>query len=521
MGAHDGTVTRWTRVALLGQVVAMLALVLAGVLLVIEVAQSPGTRARVDVTYTQSSSLDPATAAVLEGLPERAEVDIFYRPPAIGAEALSVAMAQMRALLDLAQEQVPGSLSVRFHDANALAATRSRMEEIRVTADDLTFGTPVGSWLASMVVKVGDRRTVAHFVPDICFITLGNPDEGIPARIERWMGEQALAEALGRVSGARPPVVAFSMGTAELPPDPGAQGGFGDFAQALVNEGFEVVAWDPSQEPAVPESVDVLVLAGPDNAFQPATAEAIEAFVFAGGALFASQGRERYVPLNGLPALLERFGMRIEDGLICRPIHNPMLRDDVTGYTECAIHSVIPANLNRTHPVTESLIRGSDVVGRFTNSLGVRRGQVPGGGTFVDLVYTSDKAWRDLPVRTPNGVFFDYDFDSSRERFQRHTLMAATQWDTPEGERVRVVALGSPEPISTEFEFNRDLMLNSIEWLAERDNRVRLRPRVDFDARIPPDRTGLASAVHWTGWLGFPAVCVVLAGLLARSRRRS
>jgi len=517
--ARGGAVTRWTRLALFGQVAAMLALVLAGVLLVVEVAQSPGMRARVDVTYDDASSLDPATAAVLEGLPERAEVDLFYRPAVIGDEALRAATSRMRALLELAQEQVPGALTVRFHNANDLTRTRARMEEIRVSAEDLSFGTPVGTWLAAMVVKVGERRTVARFVPDICFIQLGDPNQGIPARIERWQGEQALAEALGRVSGERPPVVAFSQGSGELLPDPGDQGGFGDLAAALANEGFDVRPWDASSEPRVPDEVDVLVIPGAQRPFLPAVAEAIEAFVFDGGALFACTGREQFVPNGGLPDLLARFGMRIENGVICRRVFNPTLREYVTGLPECAVQPILTSNLNRTHPVTESLVRGSGAVGQFTLPLAVQRGEVPGQGTFVDLVYTGDRAWRDLPPRSPRDTLFR--FESDRETYKRYSLMAATHWTGADGQHSRVIALGTPDPISNEFELNRDLVLNAFEWLAQRDNRVRLRPRVAFDARIPPNRTGLATAVRWTGWLGFPAVCVVVAGLLARSRRRS
>lgn len=518
MGA--GRVTRWTRVALAGQVVALLALVLAAVLLVVEVAQAPSARVRVDLTFDDSSSLDPTTLGVLESLPAKAEVDLFYRPVAIGGEALRDAIVRMRALLELAQEQVPGALSVRVHDANDLTRSRARMEEIRVTADDLSFETGAGTWLAAMVVKVGERRTVARVVPDICMVDLSGGSGGIGGRIVRWRGEEALAEALGRVSGERPPRVVFAQGAGELAPVPAQQGGFGSLASALGNEGFEVELWDLATEPEVPAGTDVLVLPGPQRALTPGAQEAVERFVFDGGSLLLTTGRDQYVRSEGgVPALAERFGLRIPVGIVCRQVWNPTIREWVTGLPECAVQEILTSNLAATHPITEPLRSGQGLVARFTLPLAVERGEVPSGGTFVGLVHTGDRSWRDLPRRNAADVLFR--FESDRERYARYALMGATEWTGPSGDPSRVVALGTPDPISVEFEFNRDLVLNAFEWLAERDYLVRLRPRRDLDARIPPNRTGLTSAVRWTGWLGFPVLCLVVGGLLAWSRRRS
>ena len=74
------TFTRWTRLALAGQVAVLLVLALAAVLLVIEVSERPGLRIRLDLTETGSSSLDPATVGVIQKLPTAASIDVFFRP---------------------------------------------------------------------------------------------------------------------------------------------------------------------------------------------------------------------------------------------------------------------------------------------------------------------------------------------------------------------------------------------------------------------------------------------------------
>ncbi|QDU84773.1 ABC-type uncharacterized transport system [Planctomycetes bacterium Pla163] len=507
------TYTRWTRVALAGQVLLMVVLAVAAAMLVIEASQTPGARLRYDATFDSGSSLDQGTVDVLAAL-DSAEIDLFYRPTARGGEALREAFTRMRALLTLAEDQVPGKLTVRYHDANDLARAEARMQEIGVTARDLSYPTPLGTWLAAMVVKVGERRTVARMVPDICTIFQGDPERGVPASVQSFHGESALAEALGRVAGADAPVVYVVAGAAEMTLEAGQQGGIGDLTVALGNEGFVVGSWDPAVDPAVPSGADILVLAGPEVSYTSAAAEEIERFVLGGGALFGCIGASFVNSSDGLPDLMARFGQQLVPGLVCHPFFDPGYRRYTTGDVRCAEHWIYTANLSASHPVTVPLRTGSAPVASFYQSRSIERAEVPEGGTFVDLVRTDENSWRDVVTQPP------FSFDEERERSGRFTLMAATEWTGPSAKRSRVIGLAAAFPLAQGFEFNRDLLINAFEWLADRDYRVRMRPRQEFRAELGEHVAGLTTAVKWTGWFGFPALCVVIGGFLALRRRR-
>lgn len=508
------TYTRWTRTTLAGRVFLMVVLCIAAAMLVIEAAQTPGARLRYDATFDGGSSLDQGTVDVLEALPEGAEIDLFYRPSARGGEALREGFTRMRALLTLAEDQVPGALTVRYHDANDLARAEARMQEIGVTARDLSYPTPFGTWLAAMVVKVGDRRTIARMVPDICTIFEGDAERGIPASVQNFQGEAALAEALGRVAGANAPVVYFVAGAAEMTLEAGQQGGVGDLVLALSNEGFEVGTWDPAVDPTVPEGADIVVLAGPEVSYTEAAAAEIERFVLGGGALLGCIGASFVNSTNGFPNLLARFGQQLVPGLICHPFFDPGYRRYTTGDVRCAEHWIYTGNLSASHPVTVPLRTGTAPVSFVYQSRSIERVVVPEGGTFVDLVRTDENAWRDVVIQPP------FSFDGEREISGRFTLMAATEWTGPSSKRSRVIGLAAAFPLAQGFEFNRDLLINAFEWLAGRDYRVRMRPRQEFQAKLGQHVPGLTSAVKWTGWFGFPLLCLFMGGFLALRRSR-
>jgi hypothetical protein len=508
--------TRWTRASLALQVGLLLVLGLAAVLLVIEVAQWPALRARVDLTLAQSSSLDPSTVEILEALPAGAEVDVFHRVPTEAPDGYLQVLDRVRGLMRLAESQVPGALDVRLHDANDLARAKGRMDELRVSAADLSFPTPYGMWIGAVVVTVGERRTVARFTPDMGALSWGDPRRGVSTALATWRGEEALCESLGRVSGARSPRVVFAMGHGEAGAEPSASGGLVDFIRGLENEGFEIAVWDGVNDGNVPSGTDVLVIADPLEKFATRTTVAVNDYLASGGRLLAAFGVNTLAGRSDLATFVERYGPRLVQGIAAREYFDPALRQDVDGRPQCTEFDLPATSFSSTHASTARLA-ATDYVARVRFSQVFERGRAPTGGTLVELVQTPEDVWLDRPH-----VEFGHDwiFEPAVESRGRQTLAMASEWPTDTGRRAKLVALGTTTPLSSGYEFARPFVQNVMEWLVDRDFRVRIAAKSPHSAVLDRSRTNVVRAVAWSGTFGFPLVCVALGLFLAARRRR-
>jgi ABC-type uncharacterized transport system len=508
--------TRWTRASLALQVAVLLVLGLAALLLVIEVAQWPALRVRVDLTQAQTSSLDPATVELLEALPQGGEVDVFYRVPSDAPDGYVQVLDRVRGLLRLAESEVPDALDVRLHDANDLARAKGRMDELRVSAADLSFPTPYGMWIGAVVVVVGERRTVARFTPDMGAIGWGDPRRGVPTALANWRGEEALCEALGRVSGARSPRVVFAMGHGEAGAEPSPTGGLLDFMRGLENEGFELAVWDGTKDGNVPSGTDVLVIADPHEKYSTRTTVAVNDYLAGGGRLLAAFGVNTLAGRSDLASLIERHGPRLVQGIAAREYFDPALRQDIDGRVECTEFDLPATSFSSTHPST-SRLAATDYVARVRFVQCFERGQAPTGGTLVELAHTPEDSWLDRP-HVEYG--HDWIFEPAVEQRGRQPLAMASEWPCDGGRRAKVVVLGTTTPLSSGYEFARPFVQNVMEWLVDRDFRVRIAAKSPHAAVLDRTRTSVVRAVAWSGAFGFPLVCVALGLLLAARRRR-
>ncbi|MEZ5980360.1 MAG: GldG family protein [Planctomycetota bacterium] len=506
------TFTRWTRLALSGQVVLLVGLVLAAVLLVIQVSESPDLRVRADFSESRSGSLDPATASLLRQLPSRAEVDVFFRSEPELDVAMGDAFSRAKQLFALVEDVSGGMVSVRYHDANDLARSRARLAELRVDPEELVTN---GWVLAACVVRVGERRTILRFFPDMGSIVDGDAARGEVPRLVDWRGEEAFAEALGRVSGDRSPKLVFVQGNGEATETPGDDGGVGGLMQLLQLEGFEVVVWEPARRPRVPEGADVVVLPGTSRPFPASVEETLRAFVDDGGRLFATSSGGAYDGDGGLGSLLASFGARLLPGVACEEYFDPSFGDWFEGDPRCADLTILPDGLASGHPVTEPLREFGRTL-RFRGSQTFDRGEVPRDGTSVDLVRSSGSAWRDIYEL---GGVPDHRREPGREEVGRQTLGVALEWPGTE-RKARVVALGTTLALTKDLEHDRDLVVNAFDWLTDRDYRVRVAPKDPFEARIEKRTSALAAAVVRSAWLGVPGACALVGLVLVFLRRR-
>ncbi|NUP96936.1 MAG: hypothetical protein HUU28_12320 [Planctomycetaceae bacterium] len=97
-------------------------------------------------------------------------------------------------------------------------------------------------------------------------------------------------------------------------------------------------------------------------------------------------------------------------------------------------------------------------------------------------------------------------------------------WNVESGSErtaARVVALGTADALSNDvIARNRDFVLNTFNWLAQRDHRLVIRPRTVERRQLDLANTNALSVFNALAFGVLPGICVVLGLVVAFVRRR-
>jgi len=259
----------------------------------------------------------------------------------------------------------------------------------------------------------------------------------------------------------------------------------------------------------------VLIVAEPTQAFSPADAAALDAFLDGGGRLLAMLGPVFDASGNafahvGLEAFAAQHGVRLGDNLVVDPPH----ASDVEGPS---VWAAGPPNYSG-HPLMRRF------GGRLTywpRTREVAAGEAAPVGLAVRvLVSSSADGWGETDLPTIRGEA-DLTFDPARDRKGPVAVAVAVE----KGSAPQAVFLGTGRLIMNYRlagallrDYDADFVRSAIAWLTEREARVGVAPKI-------PARTALAltgSTVSWAFRLfviGLPAL-VLIAGALVWTRRR-
>lgn len=216
---------------------------------------------------------------------------------------------------------------------------------------------------------------------------------------------------------------------------------------ALGNRGYDVFGISILEGGAIGDSVDVLVIPGPAVSPSPAEMDTLEAFVRRGGSLMVMLDPSSPVTLD---PLLAPAGIRFIPKFLADPS-----RPDP---------QVIIPTVYSDHPATRALHRQLMAVAlRGAGEVRSGKGTLPGLRGAVLLRSGPRTVLAADSTSAPHG----------------RQLAAAAEWKGSGG-RGRMVVIGDAD-FATQDMFdvlgNGDLFLASVQWLAEREDMIALRPR--------------------------------------------
>jgi len=310
-------------------------------------------------------------------------------------------------------------------------------------------------------------------------------------------------------SGAR--TVCFVSGSGEHQIDDSDRSGYSRLRDLLVKDEYNSESISLLQKAEVPAKCTVLVVAGPTGDYQQPSVDAIKKYVEEGGrALFLldpplKMGRSEISDNDALASLLQSWGVTLDKDLILdlNPIGQLAgLGPQVALVTRYERHAIV-----------------NDLKGSATGFPLVRSMEAKSSDktTVEKLFDSSESSLATTKLNSP-----EVDPNDPKNKKGPLTIAVAGSYRTgKEKSEGRFVVVGSSAWAANSFisfNGNRDLAMNTINWLASDEDLISIRPKDRDDRRITMTR----SQLNWVGItsLGILPLGIVIAGVTVWWRRR-
>ena len=346
------------------------------------------------------------------------------------------------------------------------------------------------------------------------------------------MQEQAVANALVKAITGETRKVYFTQGHGEKDHVSTERTGYSAIAQALSTDNYGVEKVVLAQTREVPADATVLVVAGPATDFLQPEIEAVERYLAKGGKLLAlidpPAGTSSTTPL--LDGLLQSWGFALGMNIVV----------DASGIGQLlGTDASVPVVANYPpHPITENF----QLMTAFPLARSVVAGDAAtsGGRTPEVFAQTGAQSWAetDLVAITSGGGRVELNEDKG-DRPGPISLAAAVSAPATEAPappppaegaapaenkptpQSRVVVIGDSDFASNGIlgvQGNRDFFQNTVNWLAQQEGLIAIRPREPEDRRITMTAEA-QNMVFWLSIFGIPGFIFALGLLNWRGRR--
>ena len=346
--------------------------------------------------------------------------------------------------------------------------------------------------------------------------------------------EQDLTNALIKVLNPAMLKVYFLSGHGEKDPEDTEREGYSAIADALRRDNYAFEKLVLAQTNEIPEDATMIVIAGPQSDLLEQEVPLLNEYLTErAGKLFVlldpAENLTEPRPLPRLEGLLKEWGVEATQSVVV----------DVSGLTRIATMPVgAPPYPN--HPITDRF----ELITMFPMVRAVTPFTAPGNRSGTTFLQTTPRSWAettlaslgdpetlapetekgDLTGPVSIGVAVAVPAPAREEDAQKaEGDQQDAAGDTPreQSPETRVVAVGDSDFVANAYlgvDGNGDLFMNSVNWLAQQEDLIAVRPRQAADRRL----TLTANQVNGLFWLSLVVVpaAVLGAGILGWWRRR-
>jgi hypothetical protein len=482
----------------------MVSVLLAAVLLLMVNYLSYRYHARWDVGWSRYYRLSDKTRAMLAGLDTDVNVIAFLQR---GHEMFADVKILLKEYGYEAEKLKAGRLHIEMVDPDReLARTKELKQKYDLSEANV------------IVVEAGGRRKYLGMADILEYERVVDVDRLLAGagtlrkKLTAFKGEQAISSAIQSVIQATRPTLYFLAGHGEHDIDDyGKQTGYSGLARTLRRDNMEVKSLLLAERRGVPDDCSALVIAGPDRAFARAEVDWLVAYLNRGGRvlLLIDPAVE-----TGLEPLLEEWGVKVR-------------RDVVVGLTLTGRELVVAAY--GEHPITRGL-RGVTTVFYMPRSVepaepssdASTRPQADRPRVTV-LAANTKEGWAesDLDQNPPR-------LDAGVDRPGPNAVAVAVEKGAVSGieaqiRPTRMVAIGdsyfvSNAALGSGVGGSRDLVLNALNWLVEREALMSIGPKVPDAIRLEMSQRQLR--MTYLVVVGAVPLVIVIVGVSVWIRRR-
>jgi ABC-type uncharacterized transport system involved in gliding motility auxiliary subunit len=287
--------------------------------------------------------------------------------------------------------------------------------------------------------------------------------------------EESITNAIIKVTHSTKKTLCLVEGHGE--PDAGdneSPKGYGGFRTALESENYNTKGVLLATQQKVPEECNLLVLPAPQKPYLEPEIKLVKDYLAGGGRavfLLAAQRGPEFIPL------LADYGIQVGNDIVV---------DQVLRLFQGPALGVEPiADKYGQHPITEGFTQRT--IFPFTRSVGATADK-KAGVEATSIVKTSASSWAESDV---DGLFKGKaTFDAKTDRKGPISIAVAASVTTKQGDKdvpSRLVAFGSDEFVDNKFLndfYNRDLMLNAVNWAVGEDKQISIRARSVRASRV-------------------------------------
>jgi ABC-type uncharacterized transport system involved in gliding motility auxiliary subunit len=305
--------------------------------------------------------------------------------------------------------------------------------------------------------------------------------------------------------------VCFVKGSQEHALEDTDANGLSKFKTLLERDNYHTEAVTLLDKTAVPADCNVLIVAGPQGDYTANEVSALKSYVEGGGrVLFLLDppldfGREHIAENVALTGLLASWGVTGDKDLVLE--QNPM--GQMFGFGP----EIPLVSSYESHPIVNDL-KNSYTGFPVARSLDIKNA---GKVTNTKLFSTSDKAIATTKL-TSNAV----DPSDPSNKKGPFVLGAAGEYNTGKPSNPgRFVVVGSSGFLSNSmfgFQANRDLALNSINWLSSDEDLISIRPKEPEDRKLDANQRQM-NVFAYTVLLAIPLM-IIVGGVAVFLKRR-
>jgi len=344
----------------------------------------------------------------------------------------------------------------------------------------------------------------------ILFVESGQASEEIEAA-----SEELLTNAIARVTSGRVKTVFFLTGHGEKSVHDKGPHGISVFMEALQTENFEVRDIIALSDGKIPEECDILIAAGPERDIFKHEQNVILDYLSGGGrALFLVDAMTEVANLEGI---LAAYGILLGNDVIVdrygKLLAGNFLTPVVNSYGE--------------HPITEGFRHFSF----FPQARSVTALKDPPPDLEITVLgKTNEGAYSETDLTTL--LEGQTQYEPSEDIKGPVDIAVASVMSTPAHETAgavsavtesRVVVFGDSDfagNSNIRLSGNRDLLLNTVHWLAEAEDMISIRPTDDLQQPVLLTATQ-GRFVFWIPVIALPALVLFSGAAILTWRKRT